>query len=155
MNAQYMKCTLAILKVILVFFLLACEKVDECVDDTEVNVNIDFKSFVNNIEKDTVINELTIIGNDTPYYNSINIQSVHLPLSQISDTSIYKFIVDIITDTVSFYSRREHYLVSYECGFTTRYTLDTVITREKLINSVSIIKSSVDSTDETNIIFYF
>lgn len=150
-----MRYTSVILIVILSFFLLACEEVDECVDDTEVNVNIDFKTLVNNIEKDTIINELTIIGNDTPYFNSINIQSVHLPLSQISDTSIYKFTVDTITDTVSFCSTREHYLVSYECGFTTRYTIDTVITLKKLINEVSIIKSAVDSTNETNIIFYF
>ncbi len=140
---------------ILIFLLLSCEEVDECVDDTEVNVNIDLKTLVNNVEIDTFINALTIVGIDTPYYNSNNIKSVNLALSQLSDTSIYKFTVDTITDTVSFYSKREHYLVSYECGFTTRYILDTVITGNNLINAVSIIKAAVDSTDETNIIFYF
>ncbi len=141
----------------LIFFILliSCEEVDKCVDDTVVNVNIDFKYMFNNKVKDTAINELTITGKDTPCYNLNNIHYVNLALSQVSDTTIYKFAVGTVTDTVSFISDRELYLVSYECGFATRYMLDTVITRERVINSVSIIKSAVDSTDETNIIFYF
>jgi hypothetical protein len=46
-------------------------------------------------------------------------------------------------------------MISYECGFATRFSLDTVITRNIILDSVKIVKSIVDIYDETNIIFYF
>lgn len=149
-----MKNIYVLINILLFFSLLNCEDSTECGEDTEITVKIDFKKY-NNVNEDSLINNLTVIGIDTPYLNNNNINSINLSLSQTSDISEFKFNVDTLVDTISFYSKRELYLISYECGFATRYTLDSVITYEKIINAVSIIESAVDSTNETNIIFYF
>jgi len=145
-----------IILIIILFLLLlsACEESNQCTESTEITVHIDFKT-VNSHTRDTLVNSLTVIGRDTPYYNDNNIKSINLALSQSSDTSEFKFAISDLVDTISFYSKREHFMVSYECGFATRFILDTVITQNILLDSFSIIKSTVDISDETNIIFYF
>lgn len=140
--------------IMLLLSLVKCEDSTQCTEETDMTVNIEFKK-LNGINTDTMINNLTIIGLDTPYLNNNNIKSINLSLSQTSDTSEFSFAVDTVIDTISFYSKRELYLISYECGFATRFKLDSVSTSEHIINAVSIIKPEVDITDETNIIFYF
>jgi hypothetical protein len=145
---------IVLITILILLVLSACEESSQCTESTEITAHINFKT-VNSRIKDTLINNLTVIGRDTPYYNSNNIKSVNLPLSQSSDTSEFKFTIGDQSDTFVFYSKREHYMVSYECGFTTRFILDTVITTNILTDSIKIIKSTVDISDETNIIFYF
>ena len=149
-----MKIIYILVIIALLLSLLNCEDSSHCAEETEITVNIDFKK-LNSINTDTIINNLTIIGLDTPYLNNNNIKSVNLSLLQISDTCEFTFAVNTVVETISFYSKRELYLISYDCGFGTRFTLDSVITGKKIINAVSIIKPEVDITDETNIIFYF
>jgi hypothetical protein len=145
---------IAISAILILLMFTACEETNQCTQSTEITAHIDFKTAGSKV-RDSIVNNLTIIGGDTPYYNVNNIKSVDLALSQASDTSEFIFLINDVADTISFYSKREHYLVSYECGFATRFIMDTVITRNIILDSVSIIKSTVDVSDETNIIFYF
>jgi hypothetical protein len=149
-----MKCISVIIAILILLLLSNCEESTQCTENTEISVNIDFKTLSNGIKKDTLINNLTIIAKDTPYYNS-SLNPVSLALSQSSDTSVFKFAVDTLSDIISFYSKREHYLISFECGFATRFILGKVISNDKLIDSISIINPNVDRFDETNIIFFY
>ncbi|UCH14320.1 MAG: hypothetical protein JSV22_14630 [Bacteroidales bacterium] len=145
-----------VITAILVLFLFSnCEEDSQCTEEIEISANINFKTVSLGVRKDTSINNLTVIGRDTPYYNNNNLNSISLALSQVSDTSVFKFTVDTVTDTISFYYNREHYMVSFECGFATRFTLEEIITQNKILDSVSIIKPNVDMSDETNILFYY
>ena len=150
-----MKSIFTIIAILVLFLLSNCEEANQCTEDTEISLNIDFKTVYLDVKKDTSINNLTVTGKDTPYYNDNNLNSISLALSRLSDTSEYKFTVDTVVDTISFYSKREHFLVSFECGFATRFTLEKVVTQDKLLDSVSIIEPNVDMSDETNIIFYY
>ena len=64
-------------------FSRACEESDQCTEDMEISVNIDFKTLSSGVKKDTIINNLTVIGKDTPYYN-INLNSVMIRYSKIN-----------------------------------------------------------------------
>jgi hypothetical protein len=150
-----MKSIFVLIVVLFLFLLLCCENSKQCTENPEITVNINFKTISDDGMKDTLIDKLTVIGKDTPYYNNNSIKSINLSLSQSSDTSKFKFVIDTVVDTIIFYSKREHFLVSYECGFATRFILDKIITQNKLLDSLSIIKATVTSSDETNIIFYF
>jgi hypothetical protein len=149
-----MKCISVITAILILLLLSNCEESKQCTEDTEISANIDFKTISNGTKKDTLISNLTIIAKDTPYYKS-SLNSVSLALSQSSDTSVFKFAVDSLSDIISFYSKREHYLISFECGFATRFILEKVISTNKLIDSISITNPNVDRFDETNIIFFY
>ena len=149
-----MKCISGIIAILILILLANCEESLQCTDDTEISVNIDFKTLSSGVKKDTLINHLTVIGKDTPYYNN-NLNSISLALSQSSDTSEFKFAVDTVLDTISFYSKREHFLISFECGFATRFVLEKVISQDILIDSISIINPNVDRFDETHILFFY
>jgi len=150
-----MRCISGIIAILILLLLSNCEEAKQCTENTEISVNIDFKTLSSGIKKDTLINNLTVIGKDTPYYNNNNLNSISLALSQSSDTSEFKFAVDTILDIISFYSKREHFLVSFECGFATRFILEKVTSQNILIDSISIINPNVDRSDETNIIFFY
>jgi hypothetical protein len=149
-----MKNIIVLVAILVLLSFSACEETSQCTRETEINAHIDFKTAGIKV-RDSIVNNLTVIGRDTPYYNVNNIKSIDLALSQASDTSEFRFAIGDQSDTISFYSKREQYMISYECGFATRFFLDTVITRDIIIDSVKIIKSLVDISDETNIIFYF
>jgi hypothetical protein len=150
-----MKCISFIAAILAIILLLNCEEDKQCTEDIEISVNIDFKTISSGIKKDTLINNLTVIGKDTPYYNTNNLKSISLALSQSSDTSEFRFSVDTVPDTILFYSSRELFMISFECGFATRFILEKVISQDILIDSISIIKSNVDRSDETNVIFFY
>ncbi len=150
-----MKYIFVIVAVLVLIMLSNCEESKTCAENIEIKVNIDFKTLSSGIKKDTYINNLTVIGRDTPYYNYNNLNSISLALCQSSDTSQFKFTVDTISDTIFFYSKREHFMVSYECGFATRFFLEEVTSQDILLDSISIIKADVNRSDETNIIFFY
>ena len=149
-----MKCISVIVAILILLLLANCEETIQCTENTEISVNIDFKTLSSGIKKDTLVNNLTVIGKDTLYFNS-NLNSISLALSQSSDICEFKFAVDTVPDTISFYSKREHFLISFECGFATRFILEKVISQDILIDSISIINPNVDRSDETNIIFFY
>jgi hypothetical protein len=149
-----MKNIIVLVAILIMLVFSACEETNVCTQDTQITAHIDFKTVGGKV-RDSIVNNLTVIGGDTPYYNVNNTKSIDLALSQTSDTSEFRFAIGDQSDTISFYSEREHYMISYECGFTTRFILDTVISRNIIIDSAKIIKSTVDISDETNIIFYF
>ncbi len=150
-----MKGIYVIIAILVLFLYSNCEEDSQCTEEIEITANIGFKTVSQGVRKDTTISNLTVIGMDTPYYNNHNLNSISLALCQVSDTSEYKFTVDTVTDTICFYYNREHYLVSFECGFATRFTLKEIVTQDKLLDSVSIVKPDVDISDETNILFYY
>jgi hypothetical protein len=150
-----MKHIFVIVAIPVLLMLSNCEESKTCNENVEILVNIDFKTLSSGIKKDTYINNLTVIGRDTPYYNYSNLNSISLALSQSSDTSQFKFTVDTILDTIFFYSKRKHFMVSYECGFATRFVLEEVTSQDILVDSILIIKPDVDRSDETNIIFFY
>jgi len=149
-----MKCISGIIAILTLLLLANCEESIQCTEDIEISVNIDFKTLSSGVKKDTLINNLTVIAKDTPYYNS-NLNSISLALSQSSDTSEFQFVVDTVLDTISFYSKREHFMISFECGFATRFILEKVISQDILIDSISIINPNVDRFDETHILFFY
>jgi hypothetical protein len=149
-----MKNIIVLVAILIALVFSACEKTNVCTRDTEITAHIDFKTAGTKV-RDSIVDNLTVIGRDTPYYNVNNIKSIDLALSQSSDTSEYWFTIGDQSDTITFYSKREHYMISYECGFTTRFFLDTVLSGNNIMDSAKIIKNIVDISDETNIIFYF
>jgi hypothetical protein len=67
-----MKNIIVLVAILVLLALSACEETNQCTQDTEINAHIDFKT-ANSKVRDSIVNNLTIIGRDTPYYNVNNI----------------------------------------------------------------------------------
>jgi hypothetical protein len=88
------------------------------------------------------------------YDSAQNVNSLLIPLCPDKDKCTYIFSIDSLKDTLQFYYTRDFKLVSQDCGFQAVYELDTIHFTKWNIDSVSIINSTVQSSDEKHLEIY-
>lgn len=142
----------------LILILSSCAA-DSCYDQTESFLKASFF----NRSKGKLIppDSITIYGlnMDTSkiYNKALSIQPALIPLNASSDTSIFIFKINGITDTVEFRYVSYPHLISKECGFTFYHNLDTIqpVYTRHAIDSIIIRKRNITTINEENIrIFY-
>jgi hypothetical protein len=92
----------------------------------------------------------------TPVYNkSADLTGISFPLDPSTESCTYVFIINGITDTVTFrYSSFPH-LISKECGYSMFHTLDSYNSTRNLIDTIIIRNRNITIPYEENIRIFF
>ena len=140
----------------ILFFFCSCTP-ESCIDDTESFLEAKFfsRSTLNQQTPDS----LTVYGygRDTAkiYSASRLINIASLPLNPSAQSTVFVFIINGITDTISFYHYSYPHLISRECGYSYNHTLDSLKHTNNNIDSVWVKNNLITTTNEENIhIFY-
>lgn len=148
---------LTILLLLLVF--AACDDETKVCDQTlSTLTRIQFKQDSASIIRDTTMEQVSLkaIGKDS-IYRKQPLNMLFLQLSPIADSSRYHLKVDSLStpDTILIRYKRMPHFISPGCGFSTFFSLDTVITTRNSIDSIQVIQKEVTTTNDTHINFYF
>lgn len=115
--------------------------------------------YINRTDSIKAPDSLTVygLGIDTIkiYDKSAGITIARLPLDSSSESCTYIFIINGITDTLTFnYSNYPH-LISKECGFTYYHTLESYNVKGSAVDTIIIRNRNITTLNEENIrIFY-
>lgn len=158
------------MKQFIVLAVVALVAVVACSDETKVcdqasatDMRIRFKRDSAGITRDTIMPAVTLYAlNKDSIYRKQAVSSVFLSLSPVADSSRFYLKIDTLlpntaADTLTFrYTRRPHF-ISPGCGFSTFFSLDTVISTRHTIQSFIINQSEITSTlnDTAHITLYF
>jgi hypothetical protein len=138
----------------------ACDK-PPCDDSDGVQANLGFYKVQKYVYKDTTFKNLEVVTLDNPseplkYVLSSTAKSIYLPLSKMSDTSIFILKFNAISwDTISFYYNKELKLESHECGFDFFFHLTKVVSTNHMIDSVWIRKELIEYGTKENVKIFF
>lgn len=148
---------------LLAFFVMlcACDNTSECgylenrkvklsfaknnktFSDTTIN---DYSVFIPAIQKDLLAK--SIVREFKPPFkdqlSTFSSSSLYLSLSQNSDTSVFILSIKNISDTLSFYSTRRLEMISAECGFNTRFYVDSIRFTKNNIVTIKEIDPLID-----------
>ena len=156
-----------------VFIVVSCEDTTSCNSSDYTNVKIKFQQTKKGVAIDTVLNNFSIYGlntlkGDSFLYKKKSALNISLPLSGRTDSVGYVFVLMKITpnssindtsylrDTLYFYYTREVQLLSTNCGFTTKFTLDSLGLRGiNAINPLEGVSKTIDNLTETNVKIFF
>jgi hypothetical protein len=147
--------------VLLLMYFFSCETAPPCDDANGVQANLGFYHYNGTTLNDTLIDSLAVYTQSILqilYYDGTQTATgkLELPLSMISDTSVFIFQFDSgVFDTLEFYYTQETRLISHECGFANFYTLTGATTTHNRIDSVWIRKNLVEYGDDENVKIYF
>jgi hypothetical protein len=143
----------------LLLAIAACEDETRICDQTLSTVTrIAFKQDSAGVVRDTVMRQVSLyaIGRDS-IYRKTQLNMLFLQLSPVADSSRYHLKVDSISvpDTLLFRYKRTPHFISPGCGFSTFYSLDTIISTHHSVDSIRLNIKEVTSRNDTNIYFYF
>lgn len=146
-----------IIIIVLISFFSCEEKM--CEQNTLTLLNIGFFKYISDSDQKLILNNLTVYGigreDSLLYNNQDGLTNIYLPLSPIYDTSNFVFLIDNNPDTLFLTLKRELHLVSFECGFSTFFTIVSLEHSKNNIDSISLINSMIDNSNEQNLKIYF
>lgn len=151
-----------ILLAISIFTILTACDDDTKVCDTDVRTELRLRFIYvkDQRERDTTMPKVTLYAlgrvNDS-IYRKAGISSMQFPLDRTVDSSRFYFQTDTarIADTLIFRYQRQPHFVSAGCGFATYFALDTVISTNNVVKSVTINNKQVTTANEQNITLNF
>jgi hypothetical protein len=157
------------MKQLIVLAVVALVTVMACSDETSVcdqafatDTRVRFKRDSSGIIRDTTMPAVTLYAlNMDTVYGKQAVSSVFLSLSPVLDSSRFYLKVDSLAttdaDTITFRYRRAPHFISPGCGFSTYFTLDTVISTRNTIQSLIINQREITSSlnDTAHITLYF
>lgn len=119
--------------------LLSCNPEPICLSNQNA-VQTGFYSAYSKINKDTVLNNTSVIGKGAidSVYNKELVQKMFLPLSFVSDTTAFIIENNTLKDTIWFKHNKELFFVSRNCGFSFNFVVDTVWFTQTFIDSVAL-----------------
>ena len=146
---------------LLASFLLSCNSSEECREETDVKMTVDFMTRTldtkSGIYKNAVliIDSLTVKGLDSDsliYNNSKKVKSIALPLRIGSTETAFEFRINNITDTLYFqHSNNDQYFISLECGCVVTHEILGVSTTAHFSDSIIINNKDVNNIETTHI----
>jgi hypothetical protein len=140
---------------ILSLFILSCTTLEICDSDDQSILVARFKSTATGEITDTLIPGISIYGvregnPDSLLYDSVSLGRIELPLDPNHPRSRFVIFTEQKNDTFVLEHTSEAYLISYECGFAVRFSLDGFEYSGGMITDWEIISSSIDAEMETN-----
>lgn len=138
---------------IIVSMLIGCTDTTDCKYTANRSIKLNFMQLTSrNSLSDTVVSNLSVAtASGALLYDSASAKQLQLPLSQLSDTSIFYFYFDsIAVDTLYVYAQRRIEMISPECGFNTRFTLDSVRSSNNNISSILLVDRAVGDNATTD-----
>ena len=144
-----------ILFLVLSVLAASCVTVEVCEEESVSELVASFKTMEEGVAADTTVNALSLYGiregkNDSLLYNGLPASGFMVPLDPQQDHSSFVMQIDTLVDTLHVYHEHEIYLISYDCGFASLFTLDQLDTSTGLILKDSIISDMIDAENEEN-----
>jgi len=156
------------MKYFLILATLVSIAVVACDDETKVcdqalttDTHIRFRRDSAGITRDTTMAQVTLyaLGIRDSIYRKQAVKDIFLPLSPAADSCRFYLKVDSAStpDTLTFRYSREPHFISPGCGFSTFFTLDTVISTTNTVQSLIINQRAITSSinDTAHITLYF
>jgi hypothetical protein len=138
---------------VLFWAFISCNQ-NLCEEPTDVNFILGFYTMDDGIERDSVLNNLTIYGvgrEDSLLYNQASARKITLPLSLLSDTSRFVFRINESSDVCVISYTRFVRLISHDCGFITEFDIHDFEHTGINIDSVAIIHPKVTNFEEEHV----
>lgn len=141
-----------ILGSILFVCLVACDDSSDCRYLENRKVKMAFGKISAKKIADTTVSNITIEvpATKVKLYDSASANQVGLNLSQDADSSLYIMRIGNKTDTILCYYTRHLEMVSSECGFNTRFKVDSVLHTRNNINFIVELDGLVDKDVDKN-----
>lgn len=145
-----------------IFLAAGCVSVEVCEDEYVSELVASFVSEEDGEVSDSTVSALTLYGireglSDSLLYDSISASGFVVPLDPHNDVSRFVLQIDTLIDTLSVYHDHEVYMISYNCGFASMFTLDQIETSGGAILKDTIINEMIDAeyeSDEEHIWLY-
>lgn len=149
------------LLVSLFLFAISCEDYKDCNSPTETLLGIRFFHETAGEETDSVLPALTFYGVTKPdslLLLNTSARQIFVPLNP--NAKITRFFIRADStlsggDTISIQYKPDLRFVSSGCGFTNYYRLDTAMSTQHYIDSISLVNRKINTTNATNIKVYY
>lgn len=166
---------------IVIFLCHSCDPGEICKDSIEAYANTKFYKSLDGALKDTTFGKFIVRGiqnpDTIPSDTLSNVNALKLPLPQGIDSCMFVFsfavydsvltqindstiklirtITHYVDDTIKLKYSRQLYLISADCGFAHLFDLKNISSTNNLIQSVKIVNSEIETSDEENIRILF
>lgn len=127
--------------------LSSCDDSSDCNYEANRKVKLAFAKQNEKGITDTTIADTLIVTSSIGkiIYDTSFVGQIGLPLSQVNDTSVFYINFDNkYCDTLSLISNRKIEMISSNCGFNTRFTIDTILYTTNKIISIIIVEKNID-----------
>lgn len=150
----------------LIIFMLSgvsCTENQECRKNTNVKMKVGFYKKTLNESTSTYttsslsIDSITVqgLGKDSILYNNTkNISAIDLPLNKFANESKFVVTFNQTKDTLTIEHKNTDYYLSMECGCIKAHSIDTVLTTNHFIDSVTISNHNVNTNYAEHIQLY-
>ena len=143
--------------------LLSCNTQDICDEYDESFLIARFRTLVSGEITDTTLQGFSVFGIregwvDRLLYDSVSLNRIALPFDPNNDYSRSVIFTEEKRDTLLFQHTSEAYLLSYNCGFAARFTLEEPINSGGMIVNLDLRNASVDGLyelDKEHLWIYF
>jgi len=147
----------------LLLIFTSCATQEVCDDDNQSYLVAKFRTKVDGEERDTTLTGMTIYGiregkPDSLLSDSLSWSMFDLPLDPNNDITSFVFSNAIQQDTLVLSHSSEIYLISYDCGFASRFSLEEYTTSGTWIKEIVLRNGEIDAaleTDEEHLRIYF
>ena len=148
----------------LVLLIISCTTQEVCDDNSDSELVVRFKTLASETIIDTIISDVTLYGimegePDSLLANSAEGSRFVLPLDPHNYFSRFVLKINEQSDTLLVSHTTEYYMISYNCGFATLFTMEEdPLHSGTMIDSLEIINAVIDvelEQDEEHLWIYF
>jgi hypothetical protein len=143
--------------VAIAFLLLSSCTAGSCFEETNAYVKASF--YIDSTGKAQAPDSLTVYGSgmDTSkiYLSARNIKIAQIPLNPSAESCTLVFIINGISDTITFTYDSYPHLISKECGYTYYHNIELPVYTKNIIDTILIRKSVITTLNEENILIYY
>ncbi len=142
---------------------VSCTTLDICSETGQSELVARFKKADSPEGADTTLTGISLFGlrelsSDSLLYDSTAASRVVLPLDPKAEFSRFIISSGSKTDTLTISHSNQYYLVSYNCGFATLFTIGPVRFSGTMIDRIEVIRAEVDAEmvqNEEHLWIYF
>lgn len=133
-------------------FSISCVEEETCRESKEVVLQASL--LASGTKNTKAIDSITISGldNDSVLYNNRKLVSkLTLPLKNQDDLSIFVCKFNTVYDTLMVFHTNKEYFISFACGTIITHEIDTVLTTNNYIKSITISQKTVNTANVQHI----
>ncbi len=144
-----------LIPILLLLLFTSCGSQEICDDDSQSIFVARFRTLVDGEITDTIVPGISVHGTreGTSFYllyDSVATGGIAVPLDPSYDRTEFVISTASKTDTLILLHSSEAYLISSNCGFASRFTIEEFTHTGNLIVDMELIKASVDAEYESN-----
>ena len=148
-----LKAKITFISLLIAITMSSCESNSPCSDNVVSRVNVGLYTIIEGEETGLKVGQLSLYGISRPdsVLQGSNVSKFSFPLSMHAESSSFILTADTLTDTLELFYATRLALISPQCGFTSNFQIQSLNYTANFIDSISIVKSNADLTDEENL----